>query len=199
MLTSLTNVKKPTDNWTIIIVDYESTDFNIDMICKGILADKIPYVLHIEKGTFSRGGGLSIAARIAKERGHTSLFFCDADMYFTRSYIFERAAEALAKNKIYYPICFSFTQPDHQQGFWRDTGYGMVFIKTDEYFNSSGWKYNISWGQEDDNLFNNLRTSGTEIIRSMAIGYFHQWHPNSIIFKTLEYPVKKYVGKAAII
>lgn len=196
MLTSLASIKRPTDTWTIIIVDYESTDFNVEMICKGILID-IPFVVHTERSTFSRGTGLDIAATIAKERGHQVLFFCDADMYFTRPYIFDRAIEYIKQDKIYYPICFSFTLPSHERGYWRDSGYGMLFIKTETYFNSSRWKHNISWGEEDNNLFKSLPTSSIE--RSIAIGYFHQWHPNSIDFKTSNYPIKIYAGKSAII
>ena len=198
MLISLISIKKPTDKWTLIIVDYNSTDVNVERLCAGICSDVLPYVVHTVKGyTFSRGTGLDTAAKIAKERGHTSLFFCDSDMYFTERYIFDKAAEVLEEKKIFYPICFSFTLPNHQRGYWRDTGYGMVFMNTETYFNSSRWKHNVSWGWEDNELHASMNKN--KIVRIPCNGYFHQWHPNSIYFKTQEYPIKHFVGKHAIV
>lgn len=195
LLMSLRMVKTENDTWTVIIVDYESTDVNVSQIAHQILDGYIPCIVHQEKGQFSRGSGLHIAANLAKEK-HNSLFFCDSDMYFTNHDIFDQAKLALEQEKVYFPICFSFTQVDHLKGFWRDTGYGMMFIKTSTYFSVEGWQHNISWGQEDNLMHANFKAN--QIIRKRAIGYFHQWHPNSIEFKTLEYPVKFYVGKAAV-
>lgn len=197
LLHSLVKIHEKTDDWKIILVDYESTDVNMKTLCETILEGKIPYILHIVSDTFSRGSGLDLAAKIARNQGISSLFFCDADMYFTRRYIFERAYEALANNRIFYPVCFSFTQVDHQRGYWRDSGYGMVFMNTDVYFNSSRWKHNVSWGYEDNDLYKNF--SNQNIVRLNCPGYFHQWHPNSIEFKTLEYPIKTYIGRKAVI
>lgn len=198
LLMSLVAIKKPSDTWTVIIVDYESTDVNVEVLASSILGSNgIQYVVKTVKDTFSRGSGLHIGAILAKERGHDSLFFCDADMYFTSHYIFGRAQEYLERNKVYFPICFSFTQFDHMRGFWRDTGYGMMFIKTETYFSRNQWQHNVSWGEEDNAMLQNFQTN--EIVRELGIGYFHQWHPNSIVFKTLEYPVKHYAGKNAIL
>ena len=137
LLMSLRMIKTGNDNWTIIIVDYESTDVNVGQIAHQILDGHIRYVVEKHEGQFSRGSGLHLAAEIAKGRGHNTLFFCDADMYFTNHYIFDRAEEAIKENKVYYPICFSFTQPDHMKGYWRDSGYGMMFISTEKYFGTA--------------------------------------------------------------
>jgi glycosyltransferase involved in cell wall biosynthesis len=196
LLMSLRMIKTGNDNWTVIIVDYESTDVNVAAIAHQILDGHIRCVVHTEKAVFSVGSGRHIGATIAKERGHDTIFFCDTDMYFTHRYVFDRAAEAIQENKVYYPMCFSFTQADHMKGFWRDTGYGMLFIKTSRYFEGDKWQHNVSWGEEDNIMFNSFNKS--DIVRGRAHGFFHQWHPNSIVFKTLEYPVKYYAGKAAV-
>jgi hypothetical protein len=83
------------------------------------------------------------------------------------------------------------------RGFWRDTGYGMLFIKTDNYFSIEQWKHNVSWGEEDNEMLKNFKDE--QITREKGIGYYHQWHPESIGFKTQEYPIKSYVGKNAIL
>lgn len=198
LLMSLRMIKTGNDNWTIIIIDYESRDVNVSQIAHQILDGHVRYVVHTEKEQFSVGTGRHIAATLAKERGHDSLFFCGADMYFTKHFIFDQAKEILAKEKVYYPICFSFTQPDHMFGFWRDSGYGMLFCKTEKYFSDSviPWRHNVAWGEEDNLMFQNFKSE--EIVRSRAFGYFHQWHPNSFVFKNLEYPVKHYAGKPVV-
>jgi len=198
MLKSLLSIKKDSDKWTIIIVDYDSSDCNLELMCKEICSDLLPYVIHSVKGyDFSRGTGLDTAAKIAKERKYNSLFFCDSDMLFTDRTIFDKAVAVLEEDKIFYPICFSFTQPDHRRGYWRDSGYGMVFMKTEKYFKSIGWKHNVSWGWEDNELHKQFNKD--KVVRLPCNGYFHQWHPNSIGFKTQEYPIKHFVGKHAIV
>lgn len=196
LLMSLRMIKTGNDDWTIIIVDYESTDVNVGAIAHQILDGHIRYIVERHEGQFSRGSGLHLAAEIARERGHDTLFFCDADMYFTHHYIFDRATEAVKDGKVYYPVCFSFTQPDHMKGYWRDSGYGILFITTEKYFRSKRWQHNVSWGEEDNEMRRNF--SEKEIVRRKGIGYFHQWHPNSIVFKTQEYPVKHYAGRDAV-
>jgi len=196
LLMSLRMIKTGNDRWTVIIVDYESTDVNVEAIAHQILDGHIRHVVKKMTGTFSRGSGLHLAAQVAKNIGLNTLFFCDADMYFTSHYIFERAVEAINDGKVYYPVCFSFTQPDHMKGYWRDSGYGMMFISTEKYFKTQRWQHNVSWGEEDNAMRRNF--SEQEIVRGQGIGYFHQWQPNSIVFKTLEYPVKHYAGKDAI-
>ena len=197
-LASLVAVKKPEDKWTVILIDYESTDINIEMMCELILKDKIPYFLHVQTKakSFDRGGGLDIAAQIAKSRGHNTLFFCDSDMFCTSHEIFDKAAEVVAAGKYYYPICFSFTQADHQIGFWRDTGFGMVFMKLDDYFATNRWMHNRSWGWEDRALHDSLQKDRVE--RSQVDGWFHQWHPNDISFKNREYSEKRSLGENAV-
>ena len=197
-LSSLVAVKKPEDKWTIIIIDYESTDVNIELLCETILQDKIPYFLHIQTGakSFDRGGGLDVAAQIAKSRGHDTLFFCDSDMFCTSHAIFDKAAEVVAAGKYYYPICFSFTQADHKIGFWRDTGFGMVFMRLKDYFATNRWMHNRSWGWEDRALHDSLQKDRVE--RSQVDGWFHQWHPNDISFKNREYSEKRSVGQNSV-
>jgi hypothetical protein len=193
---SLVAVKKPDDKWTVIIVDYESTDVNVGLVAKQILEGYIDFVVHTEIGTFSRGTGLHIAAKIAKQRNHEILFFCDADMYFTQHYVFDDAKRELNAGKVYYPICFSFIKPDHLYGFWRDTGYGMLFIKTNKYFQVKKWTHNISWGEED----NEMRKQFTEdeVSRNLGIGFFHQWHPNSIEYEVDGEPFSDILNKSNI-
>ena len=196
MLASLKAIQRPEDQWHVIIVDFGSTDENIDELCRTTL-EQIPYTIHKEPGTFNRGGGLDKGACIARDLGIDSVFFCDSDMIFTDHDIFDQAKEVLEANKIYYPICFSYTNSNHTRGFWRESGYGMVYMNTATYFQTPRWANNITWGWEDRALHDIL--DPTTLVRSRARGYFHQWHPNSSEFKTREYAVKQHMGPRSVL
>ena len=196
MIASLQSIRKAGDDWHIIIVDYTSTDIDVGLFLQKALPD-IPYTLITKNETFNRGGGLDAAAEAAKTMGIDSLFFCDSDMIFTEHHIFDQAYDALSKNKIYYPICFSYTTSKHTHGFWRDSGYGMVFMTTAMYFTTDRWRNNITWGWEDRALHDTLDPA--LVVRTRANGYYHQWHPNSSEFKTKEYAVKTYMGSSSAV
>jgi hypothetical protein len=197
LLKSLARIHQASDDWHVIITDFGSTDIDIHHLCELHLGDTIPFSIAYDKSPFfNRGGGLDVAAQIARENQCDTLFFCDADMYFTGRYVFDEAQRTLAEGKVYYPVCFSYTDPSHQFGYWRDTGYGMVFIRTIDYFHSQRWKNNQSWGWEDRAFYEGLPPE--RIKRDRAPGLFHQWHPNSIQFKTQHYPIKHYVKEGAI-
>lgn len=195
MLASLEAIKKNDDNWHVIIVDYGSTDVDLNDLLEKTLVT-IPYTVAVKSETFNRGGGLDAGALIAKNLGLDALFFCDSDMIFTDHDLFDQAYEALSDAKIYYPICFSFTTSTHTRGFWRDSGFGMVCMTTEQYFKTDRWKNNITWGWEDRALHDALDPG--LLVRKRANGYFHQWHPNSSSFKTKEYAVKQYMGTQSV-
>ena len=186
LLMSLRNIKKPWDNWTVIIVDFDSSDANVTALAFSILNGHIDFTIHtIKDSHFSRGTGLHTAAVIAKSRGHYALFFCDADMLLTRRDIFDRAHEVLIEEKVFFPVSFSLTNPEHTKGFWREYGYGMLFITTEMYFNVDGWVSQQEWGDEDIAMRDNFLSP--VIVRESVAGYFHQWHPNDWNFKNKEY------------
>ena len=156
MLLSLVEVKKPGDKWTVIIVDYESTDVNVEAVAQQILVGQMDLVVHKEIDTYSKEAGHSITASIAKQRNHECLFFSNPDMYFTDHIIFDKADQELKNVNIYSPECFSFIKPDHLYGYWKDNcGY---FIRTEDYFSSKYTQRSKSYKEN---------------------GYFQQWNPNS--------------------
>lgn len=197
LLRSLTRIKKPEDTWTVVISDFGSTDVNVSQVCEQLLGDAIPYVVNTIEGSFNRGGGLDKAAETARDRGCDTLFFCDADMFFTHRYVFDEAQRELPKGRVYFPICFSYIVPSHEYGYWREAGYGMVFLRTADYFQSERWKQNRSWGWEDQLLHEHFKNKA-DILRMRAPGFYHQWHPNSMEFKTQEYEIKNYLGAMAV-
>lgn len=200
MLNSLVMHKKPEDDWVVIVVDYKSTDVNVEEMMRHELGDKIPWHLETVETYkyFDRGGGLAKAAKIAEEKFHAgAVFFCDADIVFASRNVLDRAIEVSLARKFYYPVFFSFALDNHSKGFWRDTSYGNFACCLQDYKQTEGWFHNISWGWEDRALSDSIPEE--KKVRERVSGFFHQWHPFQWEFRVKEYPVKEYIFKGAAV
>lgn len=158
----------------------------------------IPYHIETIKDYpfFDRGGGLAKAAEVAEKTYQADiLFFCDADLMFSRREVIDRAIEVSQEGKFYYPIFFAFTNPEHSSGFWRDTSFGNFACQTKDYKKTDGWYHNISWGWEDRALADSIPPQLKE--RETVQGFLHQWHPMEWEFRVKEYPIKEYLFKDA--
>lgn len=197
-LRSLVKHKQPSDDWVIVVTDYNSTDVVVKDMLEYELDGKIPYHLETVKDYphFDRGGGLATAAQIADKSYHADiLFFCDADLMFQRREVIDRAVEVSRQGRFYYPIFFAFVNPEHTHGFYRDTSFGNFACSTEDYKKTEGWYHNISWGWEDRALADSIPSQLKE--RECVEGFLHQWHPMEWEFRVKEYPVKEYLFKDA--
>jgi hypothetical protein len=200
LLRSLANQKRPEDDWSIIVVDYNSSDIDMKAMLTEEVGETIPWHLEIitDYAFFDKGGGLAKAAEIAEHKFHVdTLFFCDADLLYTSHDLFDKASQCIEKNKFFYPILFSFLNPEHTKGFWRETGYGNFFCRLEDFKQTEGWLHNISWGWEDRALADSIPEEKKE--RDQVSGFFHQWHPFQWEFRVREYPVKEYIFKGAAV
>jgi glycosyltransferase involved in cell wall biosynthesis len=201
MLTSLVSLKKPEDDWTVIVSDFGSTDCDINNLMDIILANSgIDW--HVYKETewpyFDRGGGLKKAAEIAETKFNAdAVFFLDADLIFYSRQFIDECYAALINGLFYYPIFFAFADPKHERGFWRDTSYGNFAARVQDYKGTAGWKHNISWGWEDRDLADSIPQE--KKYRLEMPGFCHQWHPMKWDFRVSEYPVKDYLFKDAAV
>jgi glycosyltransferase involved in cell wall biosynthesis len=202
MLTSLVKIKKPEDDWVVIVSDFGSTDVEVHRMMDEILSqgEGIDWYLYREKEWpyFDRGGGLKKAAEIAETKYNAdAVFFLDADLIFYSRQFIDECYNALSKGLFYYPIFFAFADPKHERGFWRDTSYGNFAARIEDYKKTAGWKHNISWGWEDRDLDDSIPTD--KKYRIEMPGFCHQWHPMKWDFRVSEYPVKQYLFKDAAV
>ena len=162
----------------LVIVDYNSNDVVLEDWIYDALKNtnieiniiKLPF-----NEPFSRGKSLNIAGDNAK---YDNLFFCDTDMLIDEI-VLNSGLFYLKHNKIYFPICLSYTDETHKQAWWRTAGWGMVFINKNIWSKYKFPEY-FKWGKEDEELREALKLEYKEdIIRSNCMGLFHQWHPVS--------------------
>lgn len=200
MIRSLVKLKKPEDDWVIVVTDFQSTDADVAQVLKDEVGSAIPYLHHMitDYPFFDRGGGLKKAAELAESHFNAdAVFFLDADLEFYSRDIIEKCYFALENHWFFYPIFYAFADPQHQTGFFRDTSYGNFAARLEDYKQTKGWLHNISWGWEDRDLADSIPDA--KKYRIIILGFCHQWHPMKWDFRVSEYPVKEYLFKGAAV
>ena len=181
-LNSLNKIRGSNELFEVILVDFKSDDYPLSKLINRYPRLNIQIIEVNEH--FSRGKGLNIGFQQATQ---DYIFFCDADMLFRDHEVFDLGYQESEKGNIFFPICFHLSEPSHQIGFWRDTGYGISFTKkeTIHKYNYQLSEYD-SLGKEDDDIwqfFNKKKLT----FRLRVKNYFHQWHPDSSEFKNKYY------------
>ena len=141
-------------------------------------AHPVPVRLVQVAGTFSRGRGRNCAAAAAT--GET-LFFLDADCLVSANMLHAGLGHT-RDGKAFFPILFSFADPEHKEGWWRDTGYGICMMPAAVFRRTSGWPEYVHWGYEDDDFYTAV-SAVAGVVREQSPGSFHQWHPNDVGWK----------------
>jgi hypothetical protein len=117
----------------------------------------------------------------ASATGGEYLFFIDSDALISESVV-HRGIQVVQQEKAFFPILYSYTDSQHQDGYWREAGFGHCMINKKVFEDVGGWPEYNSWGREDVD-FSERVAQRTAIVRERAEGLFHQWHPDDIDFK----------------
>jgi len=161
----------------LVVADWESIDWPLEQWAHDA-ASPVPVQIVKMSGTFSRGRGLNAAAAAS---GGELLFFLDADTLISESVV-RNGISVLQEGKTYFPVLYSFHEPEHASGYWRDSGFGHCMIRKDLFELTGGWPEYKSWGLEDDHFFARVKAL-CPVVREPVDGFYHQWHPQEIGFK----------------
>lgn len=161
----------------LVVTDWQSDDWPLGQWLEEA-ARPIPARIVTLDGNFSRGRGLNVAASAARGK---SLFFMDADVLVC-SQVFRRGIQCVEQQQGYFPVLYSFNDPEHRTGRWRRRGFGHCMISKRAFEEVGGWPEYESWGKEDDHFYENVQKL-MPVVREDVNGFFHQWHPDDLDFK----------------
>ena len=174
---SIVDSVRPEDDIELVISDWHSDDWPLAEWAPQA-AEPLPLKLVKVDGYFSRGRGLNVA--FDHVEGDV-LLFLDGDVTICRELI-DKGCWHVAKGRAFFPICWKYTDPDHQHGKWIPAACGIVMIACDVFVQAGKWPELKSWGREDNQLLDAVQGL-VPIVREHMRGLCHQWHPDSVAWK----------------
>jgi glycosyltransferase involved in cell wall biosynthesis len=172
-LKSLINLIQPGDMWEYIIVDFASTDVHMqDFITSLPKKDNLKFRIYTLNEPFDKGSGLNYGSTLPT---NPVVFFLDADMIIRTRKLFDDIENYVVKqNKVLFPICWSYNDPEHKTGIKRDTGVGNVIQKKETIV---PYTRNNKWGEEDSDNFKHYEKHKQAHRTYYDEEFVHQWHP----------------------
>ena len=161
----------------LVVADWYSDDYPLAEWI-GQTAAHIPVQIIAVTGAFNRGKGLNIAAKAAKSN---YLFFMDADCLLSPE-VLVSGIKNLKAGKTYFPVFYAYTNPDHSEGEWIHYAFGQCMVTKDMWKAAGEWPEYPVWGKEDNDFYARI-AAHSEIIREEVPGFYHQWHPDDIVWK----------------
>jgi glycosyltransferase involved in cell wall biosynthesis len=157
-------------------VDFASSDVNMKEFIETLPKhDNLKFSIHTLHEQFNKGRGLNYGTNLVT---NDIVFFLDADMMIQSRELFEDIETYVVKqNKVLFPICWSYSDPEHTTGWKRDTGTGNVIQHKSTivpYVN------NTKWGMEDTINFRYFDAQKLAVRTYYKDKFVHQWHPEYI-------------------
>ena len=124
--------------------------------------------------------GRNIGVQAAK---YSSLLVLDADMILQSRELILVGNHFVRQNKVFFPICNHYRNPDHTNHIPRPTATGIVYMKRKQLTKYNlKWSAPKGWGHEDGHFYYACCRKGL-CARAIVPSLFHQWHPHSRSWK----------------
>ncbi len=172
---SLANSLLPDDDVELVITDWESNDWPIREWIENVIPHVPIHIVTIQADSFSAGKGRNVAAEHCN--GDT-IFFMDADMIVNREVIID-GWNITSKDMVYYPTV-KYEMDDGRQIIHE--GGGNVFMSKSIFNKSGKWPEYWKHGFEDTDYVKQV-TGIAPLITNNNLSIFHQWHPQTALFK----------------
>ena len=95
--------------------------------------------------------------------------------------------EVLDEGIVYFPLVWTYTNPEHTEGSERPFGRGNVFMTTAMRAKIGPWREFRSHGKSDCLMFHHVE-SLYPVVCERGEDFYHQWHPDDLEWKNRYYP-----------
>ncbi|EDV22125.1 uncharacterized protein TRIADDRAFT_29300 [Trichoplax adhaerens] len=166
-------------NFSVVIVDFNSTDIDIDGLLKRSSLKRYKIIRKV--GHFSRALGLQMGADSVTNR-HSIVLLMDLHLSIPNNFIDNVRRRTVERRTTFVPYFLRLNcnySPSRPNGYWEDQSYGIVGIYKSDFDRIGGMNtkiYKYKWGGEDWELLSRILSHGLEVERFRYPQFFHYFH-----------------------